>query len=110
MGNSLREVGFGVASVLGVLTGAMVMARAKDEIRWEAFDDPREMRRHMIGAVLMGLGGVLARGCTIGQGMSAASVLAISAPVVMLGVVIGAKLGLMFLLEGRSMWRLGSTT
>ena len=110
MGNSLREAGFGVASVLGVVAGAMVTARAKDEIRWEAFDDPREMRRHMIGAVLMGLGGVLARGCTIGQGMSAASALAVSAPVVMLGVVIGAKLGLMFLLEGRSMWRLGSST
>ena len=110
MSDSLREVGFGVASVAGVLLGAAVVARAKDDIRWEAFDDAREMRRHLLGAVLMGLGGVLARGCTIGQGMSAASVLAVSAPLVMLGVVIGAKLGLMFLLEGRAMWRMGSST
>ena len=108
MSDSLREVGFGVASVAGVLLGASTVALAKDDIRWEAFDDPREMRRHLVGAVLMGLGGVLARGCTIGQGMSAASVLAISALLVMLGVVIGAKLGLMFLLEGRSLWRMAS--
>jgi hypothetical protein len=63
------------------------------------------MRRHLLGAVLMGLGGVLARGCTIGQGMSAASVLAVSAPLVMIGMVIGARIGLAVLLEGRSLWR-----
>jgi uncharacterized membrane protein YedE/YeeE len=106
MSDTLRDVGFGVASVLGVVCGAGVTAVVKDEVRWEAFDDVREMRRHLLGAVLMGLGGVLARGCTIGQGMSAASVLAVSAPLVMLGVLIGARIGLAVLLEGRSLWRM----
>jgi uncharacterized membrane protein YedE/YeeE len=105
MSDTLRDVGFGVASVLGVVCGAGLMAIVKDEVRWEAFDDVREMRRHLLGAVLMGLGGVMARGCTIGQGMSAASVLAVSAPIVMLGILIGARIGLAVLLEGRSLWR-----
>jgi uncharacterized membrane protein YedE/YeeE len=103
--DTLRDVNFGVASVLGVVCGATAAAIIKDEVRWEAFDDVREMRRHLLGAVLMGLGGVMARGCTIGQGMSAASVLAVSAPIVMLGVMIGARIGLAVLLEGRSLWR-----
>jgi uncharacterized membrane protein YedE/YeeE len=58
------------------------------------------MRRHIAGAVLMGLGGVLARGCSIGQGMSAASALAISAPFVIAGILLGARLGLYFLMDG----------
>ncbi len=108
MTDSLKDVGFGVASVAGVFAGALITAVLKDEIRREAFDDVREMRRHMLGAVLMGCGGVLARGCTIGQGMSAASALAISAPLVVLGVVLGAKIGLSLLLEGRALWRMGA--
>lgn len=108
MSEPVQFASFGIASVFGVALGALAVAAWKDELRWEAFDDPREMRRHMIGGVLMGLGGVLARGCTIGQGMSAASALAYSAPIVILGVVIGAKVGLALLLEGRSFWRLGS--
>ena len=107
MTDHLRDVGFGGGAVMGVVCGAMVVAVARQDVRWEAFDDAREMRRHMLGAALMGAGGVLARGCTIGQGMSAASVLAVSAPLVVVGVVIGAKLGLAILLEGRAMWRMG---
>lgn len=108
MGEPLQFAGFGVATVVGVAAGAFAVAAWKDEVRWEAYDDAREMRRHLVGAVLMGLGGVLARGCTIGQGMSAASILAISAPLMIFGVVIGAKLGLVLLLEGRAHWRLGT--
>ncbi len=107
MTDALREVGFGVASVAGVVCGALTIAIIKDQVRWEAFDDVREMRRHLFGATLMGIGGVLAKGCTIGQGMSAASALIISAPIVMIGVVIGARVGLAILLEGHALWRLG---
>jgi uncharacterized membrane protein YedE/YeeE len=107
MSETMRDVGFGVASVFGVLAGALAVAALKEEARWEAFDDVREMRRHLLGAILMGFGGVLARGCTIGQGMSAASALAISAPIFALGILLGAKIGLSTLLEGRALWRLG---
>jgi uncharacterized membrane protein YedE/YeeE len=60
------------------------------------------MRRHLLGALLMGFGGVLARGCTIGQGLSAASTLALTAPVAIAGMIFGARLGLFYLIEGRS--------
>ena len=51
-------------------------------------------------AFLMGIGGVFAMGCTVGQGISAASLLAVSAPVVMLSIAFGARIGLAVLLEG----------
>jgi len=93
---------FGVASVFGVVLGALLAARSADEFRWEAFDDQREMRRHLLGAALMGVGGVLAGGCTIGQGMSAASLLALSAPLAIAGMLIGARAGIFVLVEGVS--------
>mgnify|MGYP003379399064 CR=1 FL=1 len=58
------------------------------------------MRRHLLGAVLMGFGGVLAGGCTIGQGMTAGSLLALSWPVAVLGMAAGARLGIAILVEG----------
>jgi uncharacterized membrane protein YedE/YeeE len=99
MGESLANSGFAVLSVFGVALGSFAVALVRDELRWEAFDDQREMRRHILGAVLMGIGGVLARGCTIGQGMSAASMLAISAPIAIAGMVLGARLGLAYLMS-----------
>lgn len=93
---------FGLASVLGAVLGAGLAARLADEFRWEAFDDPREMRRHLLGAALMGLGGVLAGGCTIGQGMTAASLLALSAPVAIAAMILGARIGIFILVEGLS--------
>ncbi len=93
-------VTFGIGSVLGVICGALLGALFKREFRWEACDDVRELRRHIIGAFLMGTGGILAFGCTIGQGITAASALAVSAPVVMLSVALGARLGMAWLIEG----------
>lgn len=107
MTNSIRDADFGIGAVLGVVAGASTVAVLRRDVRWEAFDDVREMSRHCLGAVLMGMGGVLARGCTIGQGMSAASALAVSAPIVVLAILVGAKIGLAVLLEGRAAWRLG---
>ncbi len=93
-------VDFGVMSVIGVPLGAGAAALLAREYRWEAFDDHREMRRHLAGAVLMGLGGVLAGGCTIGQGLTAGSLVAASWPASVLGMVLGARLGIAILLEG----------
>jgi len=94
------SINFGIGAVFGVITGAFVGALAKREFRWEACDDARELRRHMVGAFLMGTGGVLAMGCTIGQGISAAATLAISAPIVMASIAVGARIGLAWLMEG----------
>ncbi len=93
---------YGMGMVPGVIFGAAVVAVLNREVRWEACDDARELGRHMCGAVLMGIGGVLATGCTIGQGVSAFSTMAVSAPVVFIGIVTGARIGLKVLVEGHS--------
>ena len=98
---------FGIGSVFGVIFGAVAGALFKREFRWEACDDVRELRRHMVGAFLMGTGGILAFGCTIGQGITAASVLAVSAPLVMVSIAVGARLGLAWLIEGSIMGLFG---
>ena len=90
---------FGVGSVIGVVFGAHLGARVGDEFRWEAFDDDREMRRHLCGAALMGGGGILAGGCTIGQGVTAGSVLALSWPIAVAGMIAGARLGIAILMD-----------
>ncbi|QCI68175.1 YeeE/YedE family protein [Phreatobacter stygius] len=91
---------FGVMSVAGVAVGAGLSALAAREFRWEAFDDQHEMRRHLTGAVLMGFGGVLAGGCTIGQGLTAGSLMAVTWPLTVLGMILGARLGIAILVEG----------
>ena len=93
-------VDFGVTCVVGVVLGAFLAAKQADTFRWEAFDDHHEMGRHLVGAALMGVGGVLAGGCTIGQGITAGSLLAVSWPVTVLGMVLGARLGLALLVDG----------
>ena len=91
---------YGVGLIIGVLAGAAACAWWRDDMRWEACDDARELSRHMAGGFLMGVGGVFAMGCTIGQGVTAVSTLAISAPFAMGAIVLGARMGLAYLLEG----------
>jgi len=91
---------YGVGLVLGVVVGAAAAAVQRRDVRWEACDDARELSRHLAGAALMGVGGVFSLGCTIGQGISAASLLSISAPIVLISIAIGARLGLAYILEG----------
>ncbi len=92
--------GFAVASVVGVVIGAAAGSLWCGAFQWEACDDARELRRQMLGAVMMGAGGVLALGCTVGQGLSALSVLSPSAPIVVLSIIAGARFGLYLLVEG----------
>jgi uncharacterized membrane protein YedE/YeeE len=97
-GTELLE--FSTLSVPGIIIGSFLAAMLGGEFRWEAFDDQLEMRRHLLGATLMGVGGVLAGGCTIGQGITAGSLLAISWPIALLGMMGGAWFGLTILVEG----------
>ncbi len=90
---------FGVGSVFGVVIGSCLAAWRADELQWEAFDDDREMRRHLAGGALMGVGGILAGGCTIGQGLTAGSMLALSWPFAVGGMVLGARLGITVLVD-----------
>jgi uncharacterized membrane protein YedE/YeeE len=90
---------FGVGSVFGVVAGSWLAAWRSAELRWEAFDDDHEMRRHLVGAALMGIGGILAGGCTIGQGITAGSMLALSWPFAVGGMVLGSRLGIALLVD-----------
>ncbi|MEO1292848.1 MAG: YeeE/YedE family protein [Pseudomonadota bacterium] len=94
------EISFGVGSVAGVLIGAFIGSLRLGHYRWEACDDPRELGRQLFGAFLMGIGGVLALGCSVGQGLTAFSTLAPSAPLVLGAIVIGARVGLRQLIQG----------
>ncbi len=98
-GNSLS---FSVGSVFGVIIGAALGSYSKGHFRWEACEDPRELRRQILGAALMGPGAILAVGCSIGQGISAFSTLAFSAPVAFISIYVGASLGLRKLIVGFS--------
>lgn len=102
MMGSLRPLSFAVGSIAGVWCGAFVGSLIKGHFRWEACEDPRELRRQIVGAAIMGAGAVIAMGCTVGQGLTAFSVLAISAPVTFLAIFAGAALGLRQLIEGFS--------
>jgi len=100
MTSSGNAISFGTGSVGGVLIGAFIGSLIKGHFRWEACDDPRELRRQMLGAILMGIGAVIAIGCSVGQGLSAFSVLAFSAPLTLICIMIGAAIGLRQLIWG----------
>jgi len=105
MTSSATSLNFGVGSVAGVLAGAAIGSLFKGHFRWEACEDPRELKRQILGAALMGIGAVVAFGCTVGQGLSAMSVLAYAAPVTVASIVAGAALGLRQLIYGISFAR-----
>lgn len=93
---------FAVGSVSGVLIGAFLGSWSKGHFRWEACEDPRELKRQMLGAALMGPGAVIAVGCSVGQGISAFSLLAYSAPITFAAIFAGAAFGLRQLVSGLS--------
>jgi len=100
MTSSAGGLEFSVGSVLGVMLGAFIGSYIRHDFEWEACEDPRELGRQVLGAALMGIGGVVAMGCSIGQGMSAFATLSYSAPVTLAAMVAGALLGLRHLIHG----------
>ncbi|MEO0991100.1 MAG: YeeE/YedE family protein, partial [Pseudomonadota bacterium] len=91
---------FAVGAVGGVWVGAFAGSLYKGHFRWEACEDPRELRRQIFGSMLMGGGAVIALGCSVGQGLSGISVLAYGAPLTLLGILAGASMGLRSLIAG----------
>ncbi|OOY15577.1 YeeE/YedE family protein [Thioclava sp. DLFJ4-1] len=91
---------FSVGLVAGVLGGAFLGSAIRGLFKWEACEDPRELGRQVSGAALMGIGGTIAVGCSIGQGVSAMAVLSFSAPVTLASIVIGGLIGLRQLIHG----------
>ncbi|RAU20578.1 YeeE/YedE family protein [Paramagnetospirillum kuznetsovii] len=93
-------IDFGVAAVGGVIFGAFLAAKASGKFQWESFAGTDDMLRHLVGAALMGTGGVLALGCTVGQGITGMSTLALSAPIALAAIVFGGVVGMKYLEEG----------
>ena len=84
----------GVVSVFGVVVGSWLSAMTQRSFRWEGFAGPDDLAQHLLGAVLMGVGGVTGLGCTFGQGLSGLSTLSLNAFVTVAAIVIGAVLAL----------------
>lgn len=99
------EINFGIGVTLGTVFGALVTTATRTGFRLEVYDDVREMRRHLLGAFLMGFGGVAALGCTVGQGISGMSTLAVSAPLALASIFAGAVLGIRYLMTGSLLGR-----
>lgn len=91
---------FSTGVVFGTLLGAILASVLQRSFRWEACDDPRELGRQLGGAVMMGVGGVIAMGCTIGQGLTGFATLAWSGPVTLAAIALGAYGGLLQLVRG----------
>lgn len=85
--------GFGVASVFGTILGAFAMAKVSGRFRVTTFSDSGDTLRHLGGAVLMGIGGIMALGCTIGQGITGISTLAAGGFLTFAGLVVGGLVG-----------------
>jgi uncharacterized membrane protein YedE/YeeE len=93
-------INFGIATVGGVITGAFVMAKINGEFRVESFFDAGDMIRHMIGGAIMGAGGIMALGCTVGQGITGMSTLAVGSLIAFASIIAGGMLGMKYLEEG----------
>lgn len=85
-----------VVSTVGVIVGALASALATRSFRWEGFAGTQDTAHHLVGAVLMGVGGVTAMGCTVGQGLSGVSTLALGSFLAFAGIVGGAVIGLRY--------------
>jgi uncharacterized membrane protein YedE/YeeE len=93
-------INFGVAVIGGVVSGAFVASKATGEFRVEAFSDANDMLRHIIGGAIMGTGGVMALGCTIGQGITGMSTLAVGSVIALAAILTGGVFGMKYLEEG----------
>jgi uncharacterized membrane protein YedE/YeeE len=101
-GNGLWP-GFGAALALGTVLGATLSAGLAGRFRVETFRAADDMMRHVAGGALMGFGGILALGCTVGQGMTGLATLAAGSFIAVAGIVIGALVALRRLERGS--WR-----
>ena len=91
-----KIVTFGVASVIGVIAGSAAYALASRRFRWESFRDASDTANHMLGGLLMGFGGVTALGCTVGQGISGFSTLALGSIITFVAIIAGSAATMKF--------------
>ena len=91
----------GIVSVVGVVAGSALYALVTRSFRWEGFRDAEDTANHLVGGMLMGVGGVVAMGCTVGQGLSGISTLSLSSIVALAAIIAGSVAALKY-----QLWRL----
>jgi uncharacterized membrane protein YedE/YeeE len=96
---------FPVGAVLGVIAGAFVAAKSDGSFKWEVSADAGDMKRRLLGACLMGFGGITALGCSIGQGVTGLSTLSVGSALATVSIIAGARAGLYLLVERKWTFR-----
>ena len=81
--------GVGIGLILGVILGAAAASLSKNEFTWRSFNTPKQTGRYFLGAALMGVGGVLAGGCTVGAGLAGIASLSIAAIIELAAIALG---------------------
>jgi uncharacterized membrane protein YedE/YeeE len=89
-----QTLSFGIAASMGVIVGSFIHALTSRTFRWESFASVADTANHLVGAILMGFGGITALGCTIGQGMSGISTLALGSFITFSAIIVGAVIAL----------------
>jgi len=83
---------FGVMAFLGVIAGSLLWSLLSRSFRFEWFSSVGDFVNHLVGAVLMGFGGTLAMGCTVGQGITGISTLALGSFIAFVAIIFGSAL------------------
>jgi uncharacterized membrane protein YedE/YeeE len=99
--DTTRIVTFGIAGVLGMIAGSTAYALVSRTFRWEGFGSVEDVGNHIVGGILMGFGGVTALGCTIGQGLTGISTLAVGSILAFASIIAGCVAAVRY-----QIWRL----
>lgn len=90
---------FPIGAVIGFVIGAYLAAVSDGSFRWQIPASAAEFKRRLIGAFMMGFGGITALGCTIGQGVTGVSTLSVGSVIAIVSIVAGGRLGLWWIVE-----------
>ena len=90
---------FPIGAVIGFIVGAYLAAFSDGSFRWQIPASAAEFKRRLIGAFMMGFGGITALGCTIGQGVTGVSTLSVGSVIAIVSIVAGGRLGLWWIVE-----------
>jgi uncharacterized protein len=100
--DTTKIITYGIASGLGVIAGSAAYAIVSGRFRWEGFRDAEDTASHVVGGILMGFGGITALGCTVGQGITGISTLALGSFLTFGAIVAGSALTMKV-----QYWRMG---
>ena len=100
--DTTKIITYGIASGLGVIAGSAAYAIVSGRFRWEGFRDAEDTANHVVGGILMGFGGITALGCTVGQGITGISTLALGSFLTFGAIIAGSALTMKV-----QYWRMG---